>query len=259
MKFATVGTGGAVPFNGKAASCNLIPIGETETLLLDCGYGCATNLSKMDAFDRIGAILITHYHSDHFSDLASVLFGIFMSTPKSEINVFVPEEDVNFLETFLSTSFKHLFDIIKMATSKTADVKFLPLPAVREQNYNCKIDVIPVSHGAVPTYGVLANYHSETLGFSSDTTLCEGLERISDSSTHLILDCAFSDDMAENPLHILPSQIASMLRGQNHKSVGLNHLMPETAGKEARILEKVQSETDCYVFLAEDLEYHKFV
>lgn len=258
-KFITVGVGGAIPTKGNSASCNLIPSRGNNWTLIDAGFGCAKNISSLAIpFASISEIIITHFHNDHFCDLPTVLFSIFMSSDRSKCDIYVPPEDVNFLRATLDISFTHLFETIKMATGKTAEVNFIGLDQVCHIA-DSDIQSFKVQHGDTPTYGITASYEEKTIGFSSDTVICDGLNEIADRSDHLVLDCAFSKEFPHNPLHATADQIAHFVKKHNFETVLLNHMMPETIGKEAQILELIQENCNGVVKLAKDMEVQSLV
>lgn len=243
---------------GNAASSNLLPFQDNKWMLVDCGYGCARNLSSMSVnFDDIQSIAITHFHNDHFCDLPTVIFSIFMTSDREGIDVFVPPEEIDFLQQALQTTFRHLFETIKMATGKDAEVRFRSLNEVPSTSL---VNVLPhkVQHGNTPTYGLVFKYQEDVIGVSSDTIVCEGLDSIASSCDHLILDCAFSSSFPSNPLHATASELAEFLKGHELQSVLLNHLMPETMGKEDAMLQLISKNTDASVRFAEDMERYSF-
>jgi ribonuclease Z len=168
-KFITVGVGGAIPIKGNSASCNLIPTENEKWVLIDAGYGCARNISEMGIpFGNISEIIITHYHNDHFSDLPTVLFAMFMSSSRTSCDVYVPPEDLDFLETMLNDTFQHLFQTINMATGKTVNVNFIGINELKRLK-SASVEGVKVQHGNTPTYGLVVAYKNSTIGFSSDT------------------------------------------------------------------------------------------
>jgi ribonuclease BN (tRNA processing enzyme) len=75
MRLVTVGSGTAAPHPDRVQSGALL---ETETvrLLVDCGSGVTFRMAELGlAWDRITHVVLTHFHADHTSDIATLIYG----------------------------------------------------------------------------------------------------------------------------------------------------------------------------------------
>ncbi|HSA54051.1 MAG TPA: ribonuclease Z [Gemmatimonadaceae bacterium] len=71
----TVGTGTAAPHPRRVQSGALIETGDVR-LLVDCGSGVVFRMSQLGlAWDRLTHVAITHFHADHTSDVATLIYG----------------------------------------------------------------------------------------------------------------------------------------------------------------------------------------
>jgi len=76
VKLAILGSGTAIPHPRRGASGYALIAAQGEVLLLECGPGSTRRWAHVGiTFERVRAILITHHHVDHCSDLPAVLFG----------------------------------------------------------------------------------------------------------------------------------------------------------------------------------------
>lgn len=75
MELTVLGSSASSPDAGDACAGYLVRQGETE-LLLDCGSGVLGQLRKVSAVDRLSAIVISHFHPDHFIDLVPMRYGL---------------------------------------------------------------------------------------------------------------------------------------------------------------------------------------
>jgi ribonuclease BN (tRNA processing enzyme) len=75
MELTILGSSASSPDAGDACAGYLVRQGETE-LLLDCGSGVLGQLRKVSAVDRLSAIVISHFHPDHFIDLVPMRYGL---------------------------------------------------------------------------------------------------------------------------------------------------------------------------------------
>ena len=73
MDLTVVGCSPAWPNPGGAQSGYLV--NGTGTVLLDCGPGVLTRLRLRDGWPKVDAIVITHFHLDHWGDLVPWVWG----------------------------------------------------------------------------------------------------------------------------------------------------------------------------------------
>ena len=75
MRLTTIGTGTAAPSAARVCSGQLVEEGDAR-LLLDCGSGVVFRMAQ-SGIDWMGIthVALTHFHADHTSDLATLLFA----------------------------------------------------------------------------------------------------------------------------------------------------------------------------------------
>src|SRR5580765_3110659 len=73
VKLTVVGCSPAWPNPGGAQSGYLV--NGSGNLLLDCGPGVLARLRERDPWPRVDAIVITHFHLDHWGDLVPWVWG----------------------------------------------------------------------------------------------------------------------------------------------------------------------------------------
>ena len=87
MKLTVVGCSPAWPNPGGAQSGYLVE--GSGRLLLDCGPGVLPRLREQEGWPHVSAIVITHFHLDHWGDLVpwtfGAMFGPGRDTPKPEL------------------------------------------------------------------------------------------------------------------------------------------------------------------------------
>lgn len=75
MRVVTVGTGTAAPHPRRVQCGAVIESGDVR-LLVDCGSGVVFRMSQLGvAWDLLTHVAITHFHADHTSDLATLIYG----------------------------------------------------------------------------------------------------------------------------------------------------------------------------------------
>jgi ribonuclease BN (tRNA processing enzyme) len=248
-----LGSGGAIPTSGKAASSEMVFIENSQFVLIDAGFGIAQAISTSgEAYENLNSIFITHYHADHVCDLPTILFSYFLSTKKKSIKIYVPKENQSFIPNLFFDVFGHLPKTIEMVNGFIPTLELVPFTGETTMISSVKVSSFPMKHGNMETFGLVFDNGSVRLGISSDTTYCDSLIEIANNCDILIQDCAFSDDFGPNPIHAIPNQINTLIKDTVIRKVFINHLMPETIGKEENILKAITKNISIKVEIALD-------
>jgi ribonuclease BN (tRNA processing enzyme) len=75
MRLTVLGASASFPGPGDACSGYLVQEGNT-TLLLDCGSGVLGRLQQFPSIEALSAIVISHFHPDHYIDLVALRYGL---------------------------------------------------------------------------------------------------------------------------------------------------------------------------------------
>ena len=78
VRVTVIGCSPAWPDPGGAHSGYLVDdpaAGNTGGILLDCGPGVLARLRKRDGWPHVDAVVITHFHLDHWGDLVPWVWG----------------------------------------------------------------------------------------------------------------------------------------------------------------------------------------
>jgi ribonuclease BN (tRNA processing enzyme) len=102
VKLTVVGCSPAWPNPGGAQSGYLV--NGSGNLLLDCGPGVLARLRERDPWPRVDAIVITHFHLDHWGDLVPWVWGSMYLQGRGDAParaaVWVPPGGIGMLEEF---------------------------------------------------------------------------------------------------------------------------------------------------------------
>ena len=102
VKLTVVGCSPAWPNPGGAQSGYLV--NGSGNLLLDCGPGVLARLRERDPWPRVDAIVITHFHLDHWGDLVPWVWGSMYLQGRGDAPqraaVWVPPGGIEQLEQF---------------------------------------------------------------------------------------------------------------------------------------------------------------
>ena len=111
MRVVACGTGMPAARHGQAATCFLVELGNGDKFLFDIGAHSMGNIaSLMIPYDFLDKIFISHLHTDHWGDLASLWAGGWTAGRTSALKVWGPSGAVpemgtkyaidNFLKTY---------------------------------------------------------------------------------------------------------------------------------------------------------------
>ena len=85
-----LGTAGATPTVERGSPATLIARGG-ERILVDCGEGTQRQLMRSVGLARIGTILLTHLHGDHYLGLPGLLKTLSLAGREEPLQLFGPE------------------------------------------------------------------------------------------------------------------------------------------------------------------------
>ena len=92
MRLTILGNNGPYPAPGGACSGYLLESDSGETaILIDCGTGTLANLMARNALDRLDAVVLTHLHFDHMSDLLPMQYAIQFHPRRNPLPVYAPD------------------------------------------------------------------------------------------------------------------------------------------------------------------------
>jgi ribonuclease BN (tRNA processing enzyme) len=172
VKLTVVGCSPAWPNPGGAQSGYLVEAG--GRLLLDCGPGVLAKLRERDAgWPRVDAIVITHWHLDHWGDLVPWVWGTMSGPGRQEVRVelWLPpggEERLRDFGTRLGwrEMWESTFALREYAEGEPFHAAGLTITAVR------------VPHYTLTTYGLRVTNGSRALAYSGDSGPSERLPEL---------------------------------------------------------------------------------
>ena len=163
MKLTVVGCSPAWPNPGGAQSGYLLECDEGR-LLLDCGPGVLPSLREREGWPRVDAVVITHFHLDHWGDLVpwvwGAMYGLGHDYPRPEL--WLPESGRATLVDFGSTfGFPDMFD-------RCFDVRLYRGDEAFEAG-GLEIFPLRLPHYRLETYGLRVSNSRRTVAYSGDS------------------------------------------------------------------------------------------
>ena len=162
MKLTVVGCSPAWPNPGGAQSGYLVE--GSGRLLLDCGPGVLPRLREQDGWPQVDAIVITHFHLDHWGDLVPWTFGAMFGPGRetAKPQLWLPPNGEAELEVFegkfgVPGMFGDAFEVRKYEDGVPFET--------------CGLEVRPlrVPHYQLQTYALRVSDGTSTLAYSGDS------------------------------------------------------------------------------------------
>lgn len=161
MKLVVVGCSPAWPNPGGAQSGYLVE--GSGRVLLDCGPGVLPRLREQEPWPQLDAIVITHFHLDHWGDLVPWTFGS-MFGPGRDVpapQLWLPPGGKEELERFgVKLGFAGMFDAFELREY----VEGRPFEAD-----GLSITPVRVPHYQLQTFGLRVSDGSSMLAYSGDS------------------------------------------------------------------------------------------
>jgi ribonuclease BN (tRNA processing enzyme) len=164
MNLKVIGSSPAWPNPGGAHSGYLVEA-DGQRLLLDCGPGVLSSLRETEGWPQIDAIVISHFHLDHWGDLVPWVWGSMYRAQNGHAvrtNVWVYEGGHDYLEKLGSRlgfpdMFDRVFDVTEYAGDRTFTAAGFEVTPVR------------LPHYTLETYGFRVQRNGTTLAYSGDS------------------------------------------------------------------------------------------
>jgi len=216
MKLTVLGNNGPYPSAGGACSGYLIQHGGKK-ILLDCGNGVLSNLLKITGFEELDAIILSHLHSDHMSDMMVLRYAIQAGIKKGKMNrridVFAPSEPQ---EEFKRLDVNDAFNLT--AISDDMALRFGDMT----------VTFSPMTH-PFKSFAVCVSSGGKKFVFSGDTSWNNNIIEFAGSADVVMLDAGLLsiDKKDENVPHLTARECGIVARESGAKKLILTHFFPE--------------------------------
>jgi ribonuclease BN (tRNA processing enzyme) len=166
MRLTILGSSASQPAAGDGCSGYLVTH-EGSSVMLDCGAGTLGRLQEQVAVDDLSAIVISHLHPDHFSDLIPLRYGRrYGEASAREISVFLPPGGIAYLHGLAAAlSNTRPFWDGALRLREYAPGQTIQAGAIAVEPHE-------VVHG-IRSFGMRVSAGGRTLAYSSDTIMCD--------------------------------------------------------------------------------------
>jgi ribonuclease BN (tRNA processing enzyme) len=218
MKLTVLGTSAA--FAGKNDGCSsYLFTCDGRNYLIDAGPGCVSMLQNYISYKDLDAILLSHLHADHVSDIYTLRYAVFVAQRDGLMRPKFPI----YMPTNPKDTFKFIRSNIKEEFSITEINENLEL------NLNgMKARFLSTDH-SVSAFAMRFEYKESTLVYTTDTGFFDDLVPFCRGADILLSEATLQEkDVELASLGHMTAQIAGDLaKRAGVKKLVLTHLWPE--------------------------------
>lgn len=218
MRVTVLGQYSPYPAPGGACSGYLLEEGDTR-VLLDCGPGALGRLLQAVGPERLTAVVLSHLHYDHMSDLLAMGYALEFSG-RGKLPLYMPEGP----EPVRALLERGPYVPRPMADGAIGSIHFAYLPA----------------RHPVPGFSVKARGGGRTLLYTGDTNWHEGLVPFARGCSLVLADAALTRAMwKEQAPHMSAAHCARLALEAGAEALILTHLRPDV--DQARLLAEARA------------------
>lgn len=266
-----LGSGGPIADDDRASTGFLVWHDGRARILVDAGGGIFLRFGEAGArVEDLDLIAMTHFHTDHASDLSAILKSGHFSPRQRALTISGP--DGNHLMPGIKTFLERQFDAERGAFSYLSG--FLdgsgglfaldPVtvaadtaePVTVWQQEGLRVSAVGVHHGPIPTLSYRIEIDGRHIAIGGDQNLSTGhFAPLAANADHLIMPMAIPEDagsIAAN-LHARPSAIGRFVAETEPRHLVLSHLMARSLHDLDAQLDRIREHYSGPVTVAEDL------
>jgi len=264
LRVTLCGSAAPMPIKGRAAACVMVIAGG-KFYIVDTGNRSTNNLGlwRIPA-NRVGAVFLTHFHSDHMGDLGEFNMMTWAQGRKAPLDVYGPVGVKQVVEGFtlayaLDSSYRtahHGDDYLNPAIGQmiAKEIGLQSESATALEDGGLKVTMFAVNHAPIhPAVGYRFDYKGRSVVISGDTTKTETTIKYSKDA-----DILFHEGLSRNIVkqmevesgkagnrqvekimfdiqdyHTSPVEAAEVANEANVKELVLYHLVPAPPNKVA--------------------------
>jgi Metallo-beta-lactamase superfamily. len=186
------------------------------------------NLQKVIKIEDVKAVILSHLHSDHISDVLPLRYAVDVKMMKGDMGtvpVYLPEEPEKEFELL---PFKNVLELIPVDVEKTYGICGLT------------VEFKPMVH-PYRSYAVKVREGRKTFVYSGDTAVNDGLAEFAKNADLFLCESALLEkEKKDGAMHMTPKEAAAVAKKAQVKKLLLTHFSPDNS-------------PDCYLDEAKDV------
>ncbi len=172
LKITPLGVDGSYPTKGPTSG--YLVESDNAKILLDIGSGVFLSLINKIEITKLDALVISHFHFDHSSDIGVLKY--YLEANRLKLKVYAPKDDSYFYKVILDSN---CFEYVEITEGQKFAINGLLL------------DFYQMKH-PVLTYGVKITDGKKTLSYTGDTNVCDNLDRLLAGTDLALMDSALT-------------------------------------------------------------------
>jgi ribonuclease BN (tRNA processing enzyme) len=212
MKVWVVGSSGTFPAPGRPASGYVVEQGGTRVW---CDAGPGTFMSLPVESDLIDAVVISHQHPDHCSDLMAAFHAwTYRPAPRDPVPLYAPQSVWDRLTGFIEQE-PSCFDFVPVGTRDQARIGDLT------------VSFVEMDH-SVPTVGSLWDGNGRTLFYTGDTGPAGDWPELASEVDVLLSEASYQEATknTDYPHHLSAAEAGEIARQVGARQLVLTHIPP---------------------------------
>lgn len=209
MKLTVLGNNGPYPEQNGACSSYLLESDSGNTrILIDCGTGSLANLRGICTPDKLDAVILSHLHYDHMSDILPMQYALQFAPQREPLPVYAPKTPVQV---------RALLDAPCYAVK---DIEDMTIGEIR-------ITFFAARH-PVETFAVRAEGDGSVFVFTGDTNETAGLADFCGNADLLLADAGLSEEnWHDKAPHLSAARCGKLASEAGARRLLLTHFNPK--------------------------------
>ncbi len=224
MRLTILGMNGPFPAPGGATSGYFLSAG-AASIALDLGCGSLARLTALTPPEELTALLLTHWHYDHCSDVLPLLYRL-EACAREPLHIYAPADEKSPVRQAVQACKKVVLHDVQPGEA-------FSVGGVQVQTY--------AARHPVPAVMYRITQDGKTFCYTGDTNTIDGLTDFAREADFLLADGLFtSDTWAEGKPHLSAAHVAKLAKDAQARRFVITHLNPaldpQTLLREARAI-----------------------